>query len=273
MVGAGAVIQANVIIGKDAFIDAGAVVPAGTSIPAGQLWTGSPAAYLRDLTSDEMGYLRSTALQYATLGARHAGEAAKSVADIDYDAYLAEWKSWMGMDAKEELPAVDPYMVQYYQLSRGQAVSADQGLFRETEYDDASIRAARLAAEEASDAQENEYYADLASLDRVSVAVGLLARTSAEMTVQRDDILADLAHTDERAAAFLQDLMARAAQAGTDERAAAELLEDLRSLDNSKDPLARGMDADVQLTQLAAHAATLKDGLPPMPRVAAYLDK
>lgn len=273
MIGAGAVLQPGVKVGKDAFVDAGAVVPANTTIPAGQLWTGVPARHLRDLSTDEMAYLRSSALHYATLATRHAAECAKTVQEVEYDTYLADWKAWMHMDAKEELPTVDPYMVQYYQLSRGQSVSQDQGLFREKEYDDGALRQAKLEAEVQSDLAEDEYYADLASLDRVGAAVAALAGTPVHMTVQRDDILTDLEHTDERAAAFMQDLLARAAAAADDEAAAADVLDDLRSLDSNKDSLARGMDAELQLSQLAAHARTLKHGLPAMPRVAAYLEK
>ena len=46
-IGAGSIILGGVTVGKRAFIGAGALVT--KDVPAGQLWTGSPAKYIRDI--------------------------------------------------------------------------------------------------------------------------------------------------------------------------------------------------------------------------------
>ena len=87
LVGPGAKVLAGAHVGSDSYIDGGAVVTSGTRIPAGevrsprcgsglaprhlsyecvcgvavQLWTGSPAAKLRNLTEGEIAYLRNFA--------------------------------------------------------------------------------------------------------------------------------------------------------------------------------------------------------------------
>lgn len=61
MIGSNAVIMPGAVIGADSYIDAGAVVEADAKVPKGQVWTGSPARYLRDLTVDEITFLRSSA--------------------------------------------------------------------------------------------------------------------------------------------------------------------------------------------------------------------
>jgi carbonic anhydrase/acetyltransferase-like protein (isoleucine patch superfamily) len=47
IIGAGSVIESNVIVA------AGSVVSPGTMIKSGQLWAGNPAVYVRDLTPEE----------------------------------------------------------------------------------------------------------------------------------------------------------------------------------------------------------------------------
>ena len=93
----GARILAGATVGRDSFVDAGAVVPPGTKVPNGQvrfpigalcmshpvvpailtsrlyphcpwqLWSGNPAEHLRDLSVDEMAFLRNTAATYQTV--------------------------------------------------------------------------------------------------------------------------------------------------------------------------------------------------------------
>lgn len=41
----------------DAVLAPGSVLPPGRRIPSGQLWAGSPAKYVRDLTKDEVNQL------------------------------------------------------------------------------------------------------------------------------------------------------------------------------------------------------------------------
>ena len=49
-VGMGASVGKGSIVESFAVVAAGANVPAGTTVPSGQIYAGSPAVYLRDLT-------------------------------------------------------------------------------------------------------------------------------------------------------------------------------------------------------------------------------
>lgn len=50
-----------------AMVAAGALVTPGKRVPTGQLWAGSPARYMRDLTEEEMKFLQFSADRYVTL--------------------------------------------------------------------------------------------------------------------------------------------------------------------------------------------------------------
>jgi carbonic anhydrase/acetyltransferase-like protein (isoleucine patch superfamily) len=57
----GAVVQTNSIVA------AGALVTPGKQVLSGQLWAGSPARYVRDITPDELTHLRWSAGHYEDL--------------------------------------------------------------------------------------------------------------------------------------------------------------------------------------------------------------
>ncbi len=59
-------------------------------VASGQLWSGNPAVYLRDLTSEEMGALAQEAHDLAVLGAHHAVEVDKSIAQIEAEKEKAK---------------------------------------------------------------------------------------------------------------------------------------------------------------------------------------
>ncbi len=40
----------------------GSLLPPGRLVPRGQLWAGTPARYVRDLTADEVGFVVSLCL-------------------------------------------------------------------------------------------------------------------------------------------------------------------------------------------------------------------
>jgi carbonic anhydrase/acetyltransferase-like protein (isoleucine patch superfamily) len=54
LIGMRSTIMDNVVVGRGAMIAAGALVTPGKQIPPGQLWGGSPAKYMRDLSEAEM---------------------------------------------------------------------------------------------------------------------------------------------------------------------------------------------------------------------------
>lgn len=50
---------------------AGSLLTPNKRVPKGQLWSGSPAKYMRDLTEDEISYIKWSSPHYAELGAEH----------------------------------------------------------------------------------------------------------------------------------------------------------------------------------------------------------
>ena len=49
----GATVSPGATVESFAVVAAGAVIPEGVTVPSGQVWAGSPAHYLRDLTQEE----------------------------------------------------------------------------------------------------------------------------------------------------------------------------------------------------------------------------
>lgn len=71
-IGANASIGEGAVIESGAMVAAGAVIPAGASVPSGQVWAGSPAAFLRELTPVEKENIREQHLEYCKLAEIHA---------------------------------------------------------------------------------------------------------------------------------------------------------------------------------------------------------
>lgn len=163
MIGMGAVVLPGATIGPDAFVDAGAIVAEGTHVPAGQLWTGSPARFLRALTADEVKYLHAMAAELASLSLQHAAQDAKSVAELEADIEVKLYRRERGFPAGAEMPTTEPEVLEYYKLSTPGAPGS-AGLLRDHEYDEAAEAAVRAAAEQAADAEENAKYARLAQM-------------------------------------------------------------------------------------------------------------
>ena len=67
LVGMGAIIMDDVVIEPDAMIAAGAFVSPGTVIPSGTLALGFPAKVKRDLTKEELAFLKESAMNYVKL--------------------------------------------------------------------------------------------------------------------------------------------------------------------------------------------------------------
>ncbi|MCK5384287.1 MAG: gamma carbonic anhydrase family protein [Alphaproteobacteria bacterium] len=53
---------------------AGSLLTPGKRVPSGQLWGGSPARYMRDLTSEEIEMIKKSAPHYVELGQEHKAE-------------------------------------------------------------------------------------------------------------------------------------------------------------------------------------------------------
>lgn len=72
-------------------VAAGAVVLQDARIPSGQLWAGTPAKFLRNLTPQESEFIPKSADNYAKLAVEHAVENGKTFEEIveDKEARLA----------------------------------------------------------------------------------------------------------------------------------------------------------------------------------------
>jgi len=253
MVGHGATVQSGSIIGNDAFIDAGAVVVSGSVVPAGTLWTGRPASQLRVLAPEEMKYLRTMAVEYASLGARHAEQAAKSPAQVEEDAMWDTYREVKGMAPEAPIPTADPDVIKYYEMT---APPPDSGVFRSHEFNIAAEAALREADEVAADAEENAHYAQLARLRLVGEALKALSSVRPDRPAARERVIADIAARDPEAAAEVRTLLARAATA-TDATAQAALAHEISAADFNSgyaDSAEREAASMATLSVLTAHA-------------------
>jgi gamma-carbonic anhydrase len=66
-VGMKACVMDGAVVETGAWVAAGAVVTPGKRVPKGQLWAGTPARYLRDITPDEARYIEQLPKHYARL--------------------------------------------------------------------------------------------------------------------------------------------------------------------------------------------------------------
>ncbi len=70
-VGMGACVMDGAVVESNAMLAAGALLTPNKSIPSGELWAGSPAKYMRDLTEKELDYIKWSAPHYVELGREH----------------------------------------------------------------------------------------------------------------------------------------------------------------------------------------------------------
>jgi len=82
LVGESAQILDNAVVESNSIVDAGAVVTPGTVVPGGELWAGSPARKVRDLTPEEISTIPQIARDNTELAAVHILEHAKGFKTI-----------------------------------------------------------------------------------------------------------------------------------------------------------------------------------------------
>ncbi|HEX9810214.1 MAG TPA: gamma carbonic anhydrase family protein [Alphaproteobacteria bacterium] len=70
-VGMSATVLDGAVVESGAMVAAGALVTPGKRIPKGQLWAGTPARYMRDLSADELAYFRVSAEHYVGLSRKY----------------------------------------------------------------------------------------------------------------------------------------------------------------------------------------------------------
>ena len=74
LIGIGATLLNNVVIGKNSMVGAGTLVPPGKVFPERSLILGSPAKLVRELTDEEVARLPGSAERYVKIAQRYAKE-------------------------------------------------------------------------------------------------------------------------------------------------------------------------------------------------------
>lgn len=70
-IGMKACVMDDVVVEKGAMVAAGALITPGKRVPSGQLWAGTPAKYIRDLTEDDYKMFRWSWTHYVDLAKSH----------------------------------------------------------------------------------------------------------------------------------------------------------------------------------------------------------
>ena len=70
-IGMKATVMDGALVESGAMVAAGALVSPGKCVPAGQMWSGTPARYVRDLRQSDLEMIRYTAPHYVKLAHRY----------------------------------------------------------------------------------------------------------------------------------------------------------------------------------------------------------
>lgn len=99
VVGENAQVLDGSVVHAKSIIEPASIVKPGTVVPSGQVWGGTPASYVRDVTTDEMEAMTSRTREMHELACEHTEECAKSYSQILEEIELAEIE-----EVKDELP-------------------------------------------------------------------------------------------------------------------------------------------------------------------------
>jgi carbonic anhydrase/acetyltransferase-like protein (isoleucine patch superfamily) len=105
IVGMGAQILDGAVVESHSVIAPGALVTPGKVVSSGQLWSGSPAKHLRDLTEAEKSAIGVSACESSALSMLHCDETSKDYKQVMKDEELAEDDLYRSPDY---LPRLDP---------------------------------------------------------------------------------------------------------------------------------------------------------------------
>lgn len=67
-IGMQSLVMDGAVVEDEAMVAAGSLVTPGKRVPRHQLWGGRPARYMRDMTEEEIGYLKISADRYVGVG-------------------------------------------------------------------------------------------------------------------------------------------------------------------------------------------------------------
>lgn len=73
-IGMKACIMDDAVVEDQAMVAAGALVTSGKTVPSGQLWGGSPAKYMRNLSDEEIKFLKFSAERYVKLSREYLNQ-------------------------------------------------------------------------------------------------------------------------------------------------------------------------------------------------------
>lgn len=91
-VGVGAIILDGAVVESNSMVAAGSVVTAGTVIPSGQLWAGTPAKFVRDLSKEEQESIAAMAKETSALAQVHREENDKHLEELLREIETTEYK-------------------------------------------------------------------------------------------------------------------------------------------------------------------------------------
>lgn len=74
LIGMGAIILDGVVIPDDSYVGAGALVTPGKKFESKKMILGSPAKAVRDLTQDEINWLKNSALHYKNIASHYMSQ-------------------------------------------------------------------------------------------------------------------------------------------------------------------------------------------------------
>lgn len=94
-VGMGATVEEGCVIESYGMVAAGAYVPKGTTVPSGQIFAGNPAAYLREVTSEERESVHEHINEMRNLAKIHSEEAEKDFEEVFRDDAARERRFYM----------------------------------------------------------------------------------------------------------------------------------------------------------------------------------
>ena len=99
VVGESAQVLDGAVVETGAVVAPASVVTPGTTVPAAELWSGSPAKKVRQLTPEEVESFTARAIETASLAAEHALENSKDYKQILEEEELADIEQYLDESA------------------------------------------------------------------------------------------------------------------------------------------------------------------------------
>ena len=91
-IGIGAIVLDGAVVEKRAMIAPGSVVTPGTRIPSGQMWAGTPAKFLRNLSQEEQNSIIDMSRDQSLLADEHRVACDKQLEDLLREVESTELK-------------------------------------------------------------------------------------------------------------------------------------------------------------------------------------